>query len=297
MVRRSIPWAFNERRFTLSGDPAFRRARLQRTSHIRESLDFDGTKFAVIETANFRFCKISVFVHGTARHENVTVGIALIALRIRMMQTHAKGRTVFVAQLKTEPAQQIPLRLRIQLVGQGHVHRPAHASVPTPFGLLRTGGQCAGRHVRSEDLPFDQILFVLGPVVLLAGAVVGQFASRVVRDLGNGTVSFGPADRPDREMKDGHIMSEAFRLLGKKNGFPASGSEPFPQMAETHGHRGETPAMRKCASPFLKGCGSLAMFFPKWPPTETEPMRVSLPSSHWERPTAEVLHLAEKPQQ
>jgi hypothetical protein len=85
--------------------------------------------------------------------------------------------------------------------------------------------------------------------------------------LGNGTVSFGPADRPDREMKDRHIMSEAFRLLGKKKGCPASGSEPFPQMAETHQHRGETPAMRKCASPFLQGSGSMPMFFPKWHPT------------------------------
>ena len=168
--------------------------------HFANPLDFDGTKFAVIETANFRFCKISVFVHGTARHENVTVGIALIALRIRMMQTHANGRTVFVAQLKTEPAQQIPLRLRIQFVGQGHVHGPAHASVPTPFGLLRTG------------------------------------------------------------------------IAGK------------------------LPRCVSAFSPFLKGSGSLAVFFPKWPPTETEPMRVSL-SSHWERPTAEVLHLAEKPQQ
>jgi len=83
-------------------------------------------------------------------------------------------------------------------------------------------------------------------------------------------------------MKDRQIMSEVFRLLGKKNGCPASGSEPSSQMAETHEHRGETPAMRKCASPFLQGSGSLAMFFPKWPPTETEPIRVSLPSLHWE---------------
>jgi hypothetical protein len=165
--------------------------------HFADPLDFDGAKFAIIETANFRFRKISVFVDNTAGHENVAVGIALIALRIRMMQTHTKGRTVFVAQLKTEPAQQIPLRFRSQLVGQSHVHRPADASVPTLFGLLGAGGQFARRHLRSEDLPLDHILLVPGPVVLLARAIVGQFASRVIGNLGNGTVSFGPADRPD----------------------------------------------------------------------------------------------------
>ena len=152
-------------------------------------------------------------------------------------------------------------------MGQSHVHRPTHAGVPTPFSLFRTGGQFARRHVRSEDLPFDHVLFVLGPVVLLARAIVSQFASRVIGDLGNGTVSFCSADRADREMKDRHIMSEAFRLLGKKNRCPASGSEPSPTTAETHEHRGETPAMRKCASPFLQGSGSLAMYFPNWPPT------------------------------
>jgi hypothetical protein len=80
------------------------------------------------------------------------------------------------------------------------------------------------------------------------GAIVGQFASRVIGNLGNGTVSFGPADRADREMKDRHIMSKAFGRLGKKNGCPASGSEPSPTTAETHEHRGETPVMRKVAS-------------------------------------------------
>ncbi len=109
--------------------------------HFANPFHFDRAKFPIIETANFRFGKISVFTDSAARHEYVTVGIAQIALRIRTMQTHAKGRTVFVAQLKTESAQQIPLRLRIQLMGHGHVHRPAHASVPAPFGLLRTGGQ------------------------------------------------------------------------------------------------------------------------------------------------------------
>ena len=231
--------------------------------HLANPFDFDGTKLAIIETANFRFRKISVFVDNTAGHENVAVGIALIALGIRMMETYAKGRAVFIAQLKAESPQQIPLRPRIQLMGQSHVHRPAHASVPTPFGLFGTGGQFARRHLRSDDLPLDHILLVFGPVVLLARAIVGQFASRVVGDLGNGTVPFGPADRADREMKDRHIMSEAFGLLGKKNRCPASGSEPSPTKAETHEHRGETPAMRKCASPFLQGSGSLAMFFPK----------------------------------
>ena len=72
--------------------------------HLANPFDFDGTKFAIIETANFRFGKISVFVDNTAGHENVAVGIALIAFGIRMMQTHAKGRTVFVTQLKAESA-------------------------------------------------------------------------------------------------------------------------------------------------------------------------------------------------
>ena len=100
-------------------------------------------------------------------------------------------------------------------MGQGHVHRPTHAGIPTLFSLFCADGQFAGRHVRSEDLPFDHILLVLGPVVLLASAVVVQFAARVVGNLGNGTVSFGPADWSDGEMKDRHITSDVARPVGK----------------------------------------------------------------------------------
>jgi len=70
--------------------------------HFANPLDFDGAKFAIVETTNFRFRKISVVVDHTGRHENVAMGIALIALDIRMMETHAKGRAVFIAQLETE---------------------------------------------------------------------------------------------------------------------------------------------------------------------------------------------------
>ena len=52
-------------------------------------------------------------------------------------------------------------------------------------------------------------------------------------------------------------------LLGKKGQCPASGSEPSPPAAEMHQHRGKTPAMRKCASPFLKGSGSSGTSFPR----------------------------------
>jgi hypothetical protein len=165
-------WAINPLNFQRVAGYVFRQSSFSQSAiashlpHFANPLDLDGAKFAIIETANFRFGKISVFVDDAAGHENVAVGIALISFGIGMMQTHAKSRTVFVAQLKTESAQQIPLSLRIQLMGQGNVHRPADASVPTPFGLFRTGGEFVRRHVRSEDLPFDHILLVLGPVVV-----------------------------------------------------------------------------------------------------------------------------------
>jgi len=119
-----------------------------------------------------------------------------------------------------------------------------------------------------------------GPVVPFASAFVGQFAARIVGDLRVGAVSLGPADRTDGEVKDRHFKSNAHWLAGKKGGCPASGSEPYPPTAETHLHREETPAMRKCASPFSKGSGSLATSFPGRLLTGAGPTKVDLSSPH-----------------
>jgi hypothetical protein len=75
-------------------------------------------------------------------------------------------------------------------------------------------------------------------------------------------VSLGPANWSDREVKDRHFKSDVRWLVGKKDGCPASGSEPSQPTAGTHQRRRESPAMRKCASPFSKGSGSLATSFP-----------------------------------
>jgi hypothetical protein len=75
----------------------------------------------------------------------MSVDIAIVALRIRMVQAHAKRRAIGVAQLKAEPAQKLPLRFRVQLMRQGHIHRPAHAGIPTLLGLFRAGGKYARR--------------------------------------------------------------------------------------------------------------------------------------------------------
>ncbi|MDD5198995.1 MAG: hypothetical protein PHC88_04270 [Terrimicrobiaceae bacterium] len=109
--------------------------------HLADSLNFDGAEFPVVEIANFRLGKIAVGVHGAGRHENVAVDIAMVAFRVRMVQTHAKPRPVGVAQLKAEPAHKVPLRFRAQLVRHGHVHRPAHADSQSanPSGIPLQG--------------------------------------------------------------------------------------------------------------------------------------------------------------
>ena len=145
----------------------------------------------------------------------MTVNITIIALFVRVMETHAKGGTIGIAQLKAESAQKVPLRFRAELVGQGNIHCPAHAGIPTLLGLLAAGGQFARSHFRSDDLPFDHVLFMLGPVVLFATTTVRQAAARIVGDLPDSAVSFGPADWSDGEMKDRHITSDVAQPVGK----------------------------------------------------------------------------------
>lgn len=194
--------------------------------HLADSLDFEGAKFPVVEIADFRFREIPVGVHGAGRHENMAVNIALVAFRVRVVQAHAQGHAVGVAQLQPESAHKLPLCLRIQLVRHGNIHRPTHTGIPTLFGLFCPHGQFAGRHGRADDLPVDDIGFVLGPIVLLAGALVGQFAARVVGDLRNGAMAFGAADRANGQVENRHVSNRGFWLVGKKNRCPARGSVP-----------------------------------------------------------------------
>jgi hypothetical protein len=94
----------------------------------------------IVQMPDLSFREITLLID-TARHENVTVDIAMIALHIWVMQTYTKRGSVSIAQLKAEPAQEIPLRFRAQLIGQGHIHRSAHAGIPTLLSLLRAGGE------------------------------------------------------------------------------------------------------------------------------------------------------------
>ena len=169
----------------------------------------------------------------------------MVALRIRVMQAHAKRRAIGIAQLKAEPAQKLPLRFRVQLVREGHIHRPAHTSIPTLFGPLRAGGKFAWRHGGTDDLPFDDIRFVLRPIVLFASALVGQFGARVVGNLRDSTVAFGPADRANGKMEYRHVSNRGFGLVGKKDRCPARGSEPPPPPAGRTCFAGDSP---RCVS-------------------------------------------------
>ena len=80
--------------------------------HLPNPLNFDRTKFVVVQLTDLSFREIALLVDGTARHEDVTVDIALIAVGIRVMQTHTKRRSVGIAQLKAKAAQKVPLRFR-----------------------------------------------------------------------------------------------------------------------------------------------------------------------------------------
>lgn len=199
--------------------------------HLADSLNFEGAEFPVVEVADFRFREISLGIHGAGRHENMSVDIALVALRVRVVQAYAQGNSVGVAQLQPESAHKLPLRLRIQLVRHGNIHRPTHAGIPTLFGLFHSRRQFVGLHGRADDLPVDDIGFVLGPIVLLASALVGQFAAGVVGDLRDGAVAFGTADRADGQVENRHVSNRDVGLVGKKNRCPARGSVPSPPTA------------------------------------------------------------------
>ena len=85
----------------------------------------------------------------------MTVDIALIAVRIRMMETHTKRGSVGIAQLKAESAQNVPLRFRCQLIWQGHIHRPADRGVPPLLRPFSAGFELSRLHDWSDNLPLD----------------------------------------------------------------------------------------------------------------------------------------------
>ena len=111
-------WSFNALGFQRMAGYAFRESSFSQGAiatqfpHLANSLDFKRTKFAVVEMANFRFCKIAVLIDSPACHENVAMDISNIALGIGVMQAYAERGSVGIAQLKAEPAQKIPLRFR-----------------------------------------------------------------------------------------------------------------------------------------------------------------------------------------
>jgi hypothetical protein len=102
---------------------------------------------------------------------------------------------------------------------------------------------------RSDDLPFNKIVFVLRPIVLFVGSLVGQFAARIIGNLRDRALAFGPADRANGEMEDRHVSNRDFGLVGKKDRCPARGSEPLPATGGAQWHRGGLPAMHKCEQP------------------------------------------------
>jgi hypothetical protein len=239
------------------GHPGFSEGAVAaRLPHLADSLDFGGAEFAVVEIANLRLGKIAFVVHGASRHENMSVNIAMVALRIGMVQAHAKPRAVGVAQLKAEPAQKIPLHFRVQLMRKGDIHRPAHAGVPALLRPFGAGGKFAGRHGGADDLRFDDIRFVPGPIVLFAGALIGQFAACVVGNLRNGAVAFCPADRADGQVENRHVSNRGFGLVGKKDRCPARGSEPPPPAAGRTGVAGDFPRCVSALRLSSKGSGS-----------------------------------------
>ncbi len=169
----------------------------------------------------------------------------MVALRVWVMQAHAEGYPVGVPELEAETAQKLPLRLRVQLVGYGYIHRPAHAGVPTLLGLFRPCGQFAGLHRWADDLPINDIGFVLRPIVLLAGALIGQFTARVVADLCYGAVALGATDRANGQVENRHFSNRLCELVGKKNRCPARGSVPSPPTAGRTRVAGSSP---RCVS-------------------------------------------------
>jgi hypothetical protein len=98
---------------------------------------------------------------------------------------------------------------------------------------------------RSDDLPFNKIVFVLRPIVLFVGSLVGQFAARIIGNLRDRALAFGPADRANGEMEDRHVSNRDFGLVGKKDRCPARGSEPLLPPAGRNGIAGDFP---RCTS-------------------------------------------------
>ena len=96
------------------------------------------------------------------------MNVAIVALGIWTMETHAQSDAVGIAKLQAESADKLPLRLGAQLVRHGHVHRAPNPRVPTFLGLLRPRGKFRGPitcQSRTLALCFDQSCF--SPVRLL----------------------------------------------------------------------------------------------------------------------------------
>lgn len=185
----------------------------------------------------------------------------MVTFRIWVMQAHAKPRPVGVAQLETKTTQKVPLRFRAQLVRHGHIHCTAHAGIPAFLCLLCACGQFGGLDVWADDLAMDDILFVLRPIVLLAGALIGQFAAGVIGDLGKGTVTFGATDRANGQVENRHVSNRGFGLVGKKNRCPACGSKPPPPTAGRTRVVGELPRCVSALRLSSKGSGSSEVVF------------------------------------
>ena len=175
----------------------------------------------------------------------MAMNITMIALRVWLMKTHAKADTVGVPKLKTEAAKQIPLGGRIQLMGQSDIHRPTDPRIPPFLGLLGAGCEFARLQFGADYLPLDEVGFLLGPIVLFARAVIGQFTAGVIGDLGHSTAALGAADWANGQVENRHISNRAFRLVGKENRCPARGSEPSPPPAGRTRVVGSTP---RCVS-------------------------------------------------
>jgi len=132
-----------------------------RLPHFPDTLDFQRTGFAIVKAADFVRRKTAFLIHGTSRHENVTVGIPVITFRVGMVKTDAKGASIGVAQLQTETTQKRPLLFGVQLMGQGDIHRAAHADIVSLLCPFCDGGKVSWRHGRTDDLGFDHIGLVL----------------------------------------------------------------------------------------------------------------------------------------
>ena len=76
-----------------------------RLPHFPDALDFQRAGLSIIKAADFMGGEISFSVHGTGRHENVTVSVPAVAFHVGMVEIHTNGAPVGVAKLKAETAQ------------------------------------------------------------------------------------------------------------------------------------------------------------------------------------------------